>query len=138
MPVVELTKRFRFEASHVLRNPDWDDEKNYEVFGKCARPNGHGHNYELHVTLRGEVNDDDGMLFELKHFKELVNTHLIDKIDHFHLNYDVEFLDGVIPTAENLVVAFYNELTKVISPDLLYECRLLETENNWVVYRGEK
>jgi len=138
MPVVELTKRFRFEASHVLRNPDWDDEKNYEVFGKCARPNGHGHNYELHITLRGEVNEDDGMLFELKQFKELVNTSLIDKIDHFHLNYDVEFLDGVIPTAENLVVAFYNELTKVISPDLLYECRLLETENNWVVYRGEE
>lgn len=138
MPVVELTKRFRFEASHVLRNPDWGDEKNYEVFGKCARPNGHGHNYELHITIRGEVNEDDGMLFELKQFKELVNTYLIDKIDHFHLNYDVEFLDGVIPTAENLVVAFYNELTKVISPDLLYECRLLETENNWVVYRGEE
>jgi len=138
MPIVELTKRFRFEASHVLRNPDWDDEKNYEVFGKCARPNGHGHNYELHVTLKGEVNEDDGMLFELKQFKDLVNTYLIDKIDHFHLNYDVEFLDGVIPTAENLVVAFYNELAKVISPDLLYECRLLETENNWVMYRGEE
>lgn len=137
MPVVELTKRFRFEASHVLRNPEWEDEKNYEVFGKCARPNGHGHNYELHVTLRGEVHPDDGMLYELKQLKELVNTHLIEKVDHFHLNYDVDFLNGVIPTAENLCVAFYNELAKVISPDILYECKLLETENNWVVYRGE-
>lgn len=135
MPTVELTKRFRFEASHVLRNPKWDDGKNYEVFGKCARPNGHGHNYEMFVTLRGEINPDDGMLFELKQLKDLVNTHLVDKVDHFHLNHDVPFLRGIIPTAENLAVAFYNELEKVL-PEVLYEVRLLETENNWAVYRG--
>ncbi|MBS1271839.1 MAG: 6-carboxy-5,6,7,8-tetrahydropterin synthase [Candidatus Marinimicrobia bacterium] len=137
MPIVELTKRFRFEASHVLRNPDWDDEKNYEVFGKCARPNGHGHNYELFVTIRGEVNPDDGMLYELKQLKDLVNTHLIDKVDHFHLNHDVEFLDGIIPTAENLAIAFYEQLEHVL-PDVLHEVRLLETENNWAAYRGEE
>ncbi|MCF7804500.1 MAG: 6-carboxytetrahydropterin synthase [Candidatus Marinimicrobia bacterium] len=137
MPTVELTKRFRFESSHVLRNPAWDDEKNYAIFGKCARPNGHGHNYELYVTIRGEVNMDDGMLYELKQLKELVNTHLIDKVDHFHLNYDVDFLEGIIPTAENLAIAFYNQLESVL-PDILHEVRLLETENNWAVYRGEE
>ena len=137
MPTVELTKRFRFEASHVLRNPEWNDEKNYRVFGKCARPNGHGHNYEMHLTLRGEPNPEDGMLMELKELKDLVNTHLIEKVDHYHLNQDVEFLQGVIPTAENLCIAFYHQLEAVLPEGLLYEVRLLETENNWVVYRGE-
>lgn len=137
MPTVELTKRFRFEASHVLRNPEWNDEKNYRVFGKCARPNGHGHNYEIHLTLRGEPNPEDGMLMELKELKDLVNTHLIEKVDHYHLNQDVDFLHGVIPTAENLCIAFYHQLEEVLPEGLLYEIRLLETENNWVVYRGE-
>jgi 6-pyruvoyltetrahydropterin/6-carboxytetrahydropterin synthase len=137
MPIVELTKRFRFEASHVLRNPDWSDEKNYEIFGKCARPNGHGHNYEMFITIKGEVDIDDGMLYELKKFKDLVNAHLIEKVDHYHLNRDVKFLQGIIPTVENLAIAFYRELEKVLPSGLLYEVKLLETENNWAVYRGE-
>ena len=137
MPIVELTKRFRFEASHILRNPEWDDETNYRIFGKCARPNGHGHNYELHITLRGKVHDDDGMLYELKQLKTLVNDQLIEKVDHYHLNYDVEFLKDIIPTAENLAVAFYKQLQRLLPGGLLYEVRLLETGNNWVVYRGE-
>lgn len=137
MAIVELTKRFRFEASHVLRNPGWDDEKNYRIFGKCARPNGHGHNYELHVTIKGEIEPDEGMLYELKRFKELINEHLIEKVDHYHLNKDVPFLKNVIPTAENLAVAFYREIDNVLPEGLLSEVRLLETENNWVVYRGE-
>lgn len=137
MPVIELTKRFRFEASHVLRNPDWSDEKNDEVFGKCARPNGHGHNYELLITIRGNVNTDDGMLYELKKFKDLVNEHLIEKVDHYHLNKDVDFLTGIIPTAENLAIAFYRELESFLPSGLLHEVKLLETENNWAVYRGE-
>jgi 6-pyruvoyltetrahydropterin/6-carboxytetrahydropterin synthase len=137
MPIVELTKRFRFEASHVLRNPDWSDEKNYEIFGKCARPNGHGHNYEMFITIKGEVDIDDGMLYELKKFKDLVNAHLIEKVDHYHLNRDVKFLQGIIPTVENLAIVFYRELEKVLPSGLLYEVKLLETENNWAVYRGE-
>jgi len=138
MATVELTRRFRFEASHVLRNPEWSEEKNYEVFGKCARPNGHGHNYELHVTLRGEPNEEDGMLVELKELRDLVTRHLIEKVDHYHLNKDVDFLRGVIPTAENLCVEFYHQIDSVLPRGLLYEVRLLETENNWVVYRGEE
>ncbi|HKJ66441.1 MAG TPA: 6-carboxytetrahydropterin synthase [bacterium] len=137
MPLIELTRRFRFEASHVLRNPEWSDQKNYEVFGKCARPHGHGHNYELLVTLRGEVNEADGMLFELKSLKELVQERLIEKVDHYHLNKDVEFLQGIIPTAENLAISFYHELEKILPDNILYEVRLTETENNWAVYRGE-
>lgn len=137
MPVIELSKRFRFEASHVLRNPDWSEEKNYQVFGKCARPNGHGHNYELVVTLRGEVDPDTGMLMELKQLKELVNRQLIEKVDHYHLNLDVEFLKGVIPTAENLCIVFYRELEKVIPGDLLYKVQLQETKDNQAVYQGE-
>ena len=137
MPIIELTKRFRFESSHVLRNPNWSDDKNYEIFGKCARPNGHGHNYELLITIKGEVDTDDGMLYELKRFKDLVNEHLIEKVDHYHLNKDVEFLEGIIPTAENLAIAFYRELKTFLPSGLLYEVKLLETENNWAVYRGE-
>jgi len=136
MPQVELIKRFRFEASHVLRNPEWDDEKNYQVFGKCARPNGHGHNYELYITLRGSIDNDDGMLYELKSLKDLVNKHLIEKVDHFHLNKDVDFLQGIIPTAENLAVAFYHQIEPYLN-GLLYEVKIAETENNWAVYRGE-
>ncbi len=136
MPQVELIKRFRFEASHVLRNPEWDDEKNYKVFGKCARPNGHGHNYEMYITLRGPIDNDDGMLYELKSLKDLVNEHLIEKVDHFHLNKDVDFLQGIIPTAENLAVAFYYQLEPHLG-GLLYEVKIAETENNWAIYRGE-
>ncbi len=138
MPVIELTKRFRFEASHVLRNPEWNDDKNYEVFGKCARPNGHGHNYELLVTIKGEVNPEDGMLYELKNFKDLISEHLIEKVDHFHLNKDVDFLTGIIPTAENLAIAFYQQIDSVLPEGLLHQVKLLETENNWAVYRGER
>ncbi len=137
MPIIELTKRFCFEASHVLRNPEWSDEKNYKVFGKCARPNGHGHNYELLVTLKGEINKEDGMLFELKQLKDLIHAHLLDKVDHYHLNRDVEFLKGVIPTAENLAVVFYQQLSEIIPENLLYEVRVQETRDNWATYRGE-
>ncbi len=107
------------------------------MFGKCARPHGHGHNYELWVTLRGEVNEADGMLFELKSLKELVRERLIEKVDHYHLNKDVDFLQGIIPTAENLAMTFYHELEKILPDNILYEVKLTETENNWAVYRGE-
>jgi len=137
MAIIELSKRFRFEASHVLRNPDWSDEKNYRVFGKCARPNGHGHNYELLVILRGEVDPETGMLIELKQLKDLVNRHVIDQVDHYHLNLDVPFLNGIIPTAENLCIAFYRELEKVIPNDILCEVQLWETAENRAVYRGD-
>lgn len=137
MAIIELSKRFRFEASHVLRNPDWSEDKNYQVFGKCARPNGHGHNYELLVILRGEVDPETGMLIELKDLKDIVNRQVIDKVDHYHLNLDVPFLNGIIPTAENLCIAFYRELEKVIPNHMLYEVRLWETMDNQAVYRGE-
>lgn len=135
--MIYLTKRFTFSASHVLRNPNFSNEQNLETYGKCSWDNGHGHNYTLEVTVKGEVPEATGMIIDLKKLKEIVNKNLVDKLDHKHLNYDVDFLRGVIPTAENIALKIWDELQKFLPNNMLHEIKLWETENNWVVYRGE-
>ncbi|HDR05716.1 MAG TPA: 6-carboxytetrahydropterin synthase [Candidatus Marinimicrobia bacterium] len=135
--MIYLTKRFTFAASHVLRNPSFSNEQNLETYGKCSWDNGHGHNYTLEVTVKGEVPEATGMIIDLKELKSTVNKKLVDKLDHKHLNYDVDFLRGVIPTAENIALKVWDELQKFLPEDMLYEIKLWETENNWVVYRGQ-
>jgi 6-pyruvoyltetrahydropterin/6-carboxytetrahydropterin synthase len=135
--MIFLTKRVTFSASHVLRNPDFDDKTNLEVYGKCSRPHGHGHNYTLEVTVKGEIPEETGMVIDLKKLKKIINETVVDKMDHTFLNTDVDFLKGIIPTSENLIVLIWKELEKVLEPEMLYELKLWETENNWVVYRGE-
>ena len=132
-----VIRREVFCASHLLWNREFSDAKNVEVYDKCANPNGHGHNYVLEVTVAGEIKPGTGYMIDFKKLKQLVRTEIIDKIDHKHLNLDVDFLHNVIPTAENLAVVFWNILDPKITDGKLYAIRLRETENNVVEYRGE-
>lgn len=132
-----VTRRETFSASHRLHNPAFSDAKNLELFDKCSNPNGHGHNYVLEVTVVGEPHKGSGYVVDLKDLKQLIRQEVIEKVDHKHLNHDVDFLKGVIPTAENMARAFWRILHKKIRGGTLYSIRLRETENNSVEYRGE-
>lgn len=133
-----VTRRETFSASHRLYNPTWSDVKNLEVYDKCASPNGHGHNYELEVTVGGEIQKETGYVFDLKKLKNLIRREVIAKVDHKHLNVDVPFLAGVVPTAENIARAVWYLLEPHIGKGILYAVRLRETENNVAEYRGGK
>lgn len=135
--MVYLTRRTTFSASHRLWSEQLSESENYEVYEKCANPNGHGHNYVLEVTVRGTVDPRTGMVLNLTDMKRITNEQVINWVDHKHLNYDVPWLEGVIPTAEMLAIKFWERLEDGFSKGLLYEVRLHETENNSAVYRGE-
>jgi 6-pyruvoyltetrahydropterin/6-carboxytetrahydropterin synthase len=137
MPIMYITRREVFSASHRLWNPDLSEEQNIELFDKCANPNGHGHNFVLEVTIAGSVKDDSGYVVDLKKLKDLLRREVISKVDHKHLNHDVDFLQGIIPTSENIVRAIWQTLESKVTDARLYSVRLHETENNMVEYRGE-
>jgi len=134
--MIFITRKIEFSAGHRLFNPKFSDQKNEATFGLCNNPNGHGHNYVLEVTLSGEVCKDTGMVFDLKELKKLTQREIIDKVDHKNLNVDVEYLKGVIPTAENLAIKFWEILEPKITKGRLHEIKLYESERNYVVYRG--
>ena len=134
--MIYITRRLEFCASHRLYNPNFSDKKNTETFGLCNNPNGHGHNYVLEVTVKGEVNPETGMVLDLKVLKKIINEGIINKVDHKNLNVDVEFLKGVIPTAENLAIHFWNIIEPKIENGILHEVKLFESERNFVVYQG--
>lgn len=134
--MIYITRKLEFCASHRLYNPDYSDEKNAEVFGLCNNPNGHGHNYVMEVTVRGEVHPETGMVLDLKALKKLVNEEIILKVDHKNLNVDVPFLKDVIPTAENLAIQFWEVLESRLESGQLHEIKLYESERNFVIYRG--
>jgi len=135
--MVYVTRREIFSASHRLYNENFSDEKNDKVFGKCNNPNGHGHNYVLEVTVAGEVDPETGYVIDLKKLKRIIKDNVIKKVDHKHLNLDVKFMGGIIPTAENIAVAIWNELKDKIPSGKLYSVKLYETENNYAEYKGE-
>jgi 6-pyruvoyltetrahydropterin/6-carboxytetrahydropterin synthase len=135
--MVYLIRRATFSAAHRLWSNHLSDEENYTVYDKCANPNGHGHNYILEVTLRGEPDPRTGMVLNLTDMKRITNEQVIDWVDHKHLNYDVPWLEGVIPTVEMLAIKFWERLQRAFPAGLLYEVKLHETENNMAVYRGE-
>jgi 6-pyruvoyltetrahydropterin/6-carboxytetrahydropterin synthase len=137
MSKIYVTRREVFCASHRLWNPALSETENAEIYDKCANPNGHGHNYILEVTLVGEVNDKTGYTIDFKKLKGIVRGEIIEKVDHKHLNYDVDFLRDVIPTAENLARIFWRIIEPKIKEARLYSVSLRETENNVVEYRGE-
>ncbi|MCU0452308.1 MAG: 6-carboxytetrahydropterin synthase [Bacteroidetes bacterium] len=136
--MMTVTRRETFSASHRLYNPAFSDAQNEAVFDKCNNPNGHGHNYELEVTVEGPVHPDTGYVVDLKQLKEVIRREVIAKVDHKHLNHDVEFLRGVIPTAENIALAIWKVLAERIPSGQLVSVRLRETENNVVEVRGGK
>lgn len=135
--MVYLTRRVTFSASHRLWSKELSEEENYAIYDKCANPNGHGHNYALEVTVQGKPSSQTGMVINLTDLKKIVNEQIIDWVDHKHLNYDVPWLEGVIPTTEMLVIKFWERLEHSFPEGLLYEVRLHETENNIATYRGE-
>ncbi len=133
-----LTRRMHFCAAHRLFNPDFSDEKNNEIFGTCNNPNGHGHNYEVEVTVCGEPDPETGMIVDLKILKELIQAEIIDHLDHRYLNCDVPFMRDVIPTAENIAKVIWDRLAEKIPGGELFEIKLYETKNNFVIYRGNQ
>lgn len=136
--MVYLTRRATFSAAHRLWSSQLSDEENYALYEKCANPNGHGHNYVLEVTIRGVPDSRTGMILNLTDMKRITEEQVISSVDHKHLNYDVTWLEGIIPTAELLVVAFWKRLQRGFPEGMLYEVKLHETENNIAIYRGEE
>ncbi len=134
--MIYITRKLEFCASHRLFNPEFSDDKNAEVFGLCNNPNGHGHNYVMEVTIRGEVHPETGMVLDLKNLKKLVNEEIILQVDHKNLNVDVPFLKDLIPTAENLAIRFWEVLESKLEDGQLHEIKLYESERNFVIYRG--
>ena len=137
LPTVTVTRRLTFNAAHRVHNPELSDLENARLFGKCNNPNWHGHNYELEVSVRGDVEDKTGYVMDLARLKDLVTREVIEKVDHRNLNLDVDFMNNVIPTTENLAVGIWRILVKAIAPVQLVRIRLWESENNSVEYAGE-
>ena len=137
MGAMIVTARLTFSAAHRLHNPKFDAAWNRSTYDKCDNPRGHGHNYVIEVSIKGVIDEDTGMVIDLKKLKDIVRRMVIDQVDHRNLNEDVEFLRGVIPTAENLARSFWQQLVGAIDQGALQEIRLQETEKNSVVYRGE-
>lgn len=137
MATTYLTRRATFYASHRLHSPSLNLEENVRIFGKCNNPNGHGHNYVLEVTVCGEVNPKTGMVFSLSDLKKIIDEAVVQKVDHKNLNLDVPEFVNKNPTAEVMVVEFWNLLQKQLPTGLLFEVKLYETENNTATYRGE-
>ncbi len=139
MPLAYLTRRERFSAAHRLFQTQLTDEENFELYGQCSHPNWHGHNYELFVTVKGEVNPQTGYVLNLKTLSKILKEKVIDKLDHRNLNVDVDFLEGKIPSTENLAIAIWACIQtdiKALGAEL-HSIKVQESENNFVEYKGE-
>jgi 6-pyruvoyltetrahydropterin/6-carboxytetrahydropterin synthase len=135
--MIYLTRRETFSSSHRLYNPEFSSEVNNAIYGKCNNEHGHGHNFVLEVVVKGEINPRTGYVIDLKELKDIIHEYIIEKVDHRHLNYDVDFMKGIIPTTENFAVAIWNQLKDNIKSGKLCSVKLYETENNYVEYKGE-
>ncbi len=122
-----------FSAGHRIYNPAYDDKKNLEIFGTCANPSGHGHNYTLEVHVSGPVDGETGMILNLKELKKIIEEEIISRVDHRNLNIDVDFMKGVIPTTENLARKVFEILDRKIGGNLLASVVLWESPNNRVI-----
>ena len=139
--MVYITRIEHFNAAHKLYNPAWSREQNEAVFGKCANENWHGHNFELHVTIKGDPDPGTGFVYDVKRLSKIVQEHVIDKLDHKNLNMDVDFMQGKLASCETLVM----EIWKILEPKIktiskygvLHSVRLFETPRNYVEYFGE-
>jgi 6-pyruvoyltetrahydropterin/6-carboxytetrahydropterin synthase len=134
---VRLVSACHFAAAHRLYREDWDEEKNRRVFDKCNNPNGHGHTYGLEVTVEGEIDPETGYVMDFGHLKRTVDEAVTKRLDRRHLNFDVDFLSGVNPTAENIAAGIWKVLAPRVAPARLVRVTLHETDRNSVVYEGE-
>jgi 6-pyruvoyltetrahydropterin/6-carboxytetrahydropterin synthase len=135
--LMHITRKLHFNAAHRLYNESWSEEKNFEVFGKCANKNWHGHNFDLYVTVKGIPDPETGFVMDLKQLKLILERKVISKLDHSNLNLDVDFLNGVLPSIENLAYAIWNEVEQELPEAVELHCiKLYETENQCVEYFG--
>lgn len=134
---VTVSRKSHFNAAHRLNNPNWSEEKNNHVFGKCNNPNYHGHNYDYIVELTGEIDPETGYVFDLGELGNIMKTEIEDRFDHKNLNLDTKEFKNLNPTAENIVVVIYNILRNKIHPKYKLNIKLYETERNVAQYGGE-
>jgi len=133
---VTVSRKAHFNAAHKLFRPDWNDTKNKEVFGKCANENYHGHNYELIVSLTGEINQETGYVYDLGKLKNIIKTEVEDYLDHKNLNLDIDDFKSSNPSAENIAVLIYNRLIPHFDDNYKLKITLYETPRNFVEYSG--
>ena len=133
---VTVSRKAHFNAAHKLFRSDWTDEKNSEVFGKCSNKNFHGHNYELIVSLTGEIDNDTGYVYDLGKLKNIVKNEVEDYLDHKNLNLDIDDFKSKNPSAENIAVLIYNRLIKYFDDKYQLKITLYETPRNFVEYSG--
>ena len=136
--MIFVTRKMHFNAAHRVYQPNWSDEQNKACFGKCANSNWHGHNYDLFVTVKGEINPDTGFVVDLNWMKKIIEEHIIDVLDHKNLNLDVPFMKNKMASTEVLAVEIYNILQPLLAGDTysLHGIKLVETERNFVEYFG--
>lgn len=137
--MIYITRRERFNAAHKLFREEWSDEQNKEIFGKCSNPNWHGHNYELFVTVKGEINPETGFVIDLKELKSIITLYVTSELDHKNINLDVSFMKGKMASTEVLAVTIFDRLKIYVEEQgaQLHAIKLCETENNFVEYFGE-
>ncbi|HQO86229.1 MAG TPA: 6-carboxytetrahydropterin synthase [Bacteroidia bacterium] len=138
--MIYITRKERFNAAHKLYKPEWSEEKNREVFGKCSNPNWHGHNYVLFITVKGMPNPETGFVIDLKVLSQIVKENVIDPLDHKNINLDVKFMQGIMASTEMLAMQIWNQLHDAIRSQgaMLHVVKLYETENNFVEYFGNE
>ena len=140
MKTTYITRRETFNAAHKLWHPDWSEEKNEEVFGKCSNKNWHGHNFVLYVTVKGIPSLDTGFVINLKELSRILKKEVIESLDHKNLNLDVPFMEGILASTENLAIQIWDRILQPIADagGELAKIKLVETENNFVEYYGGK
>jgi 6-pyruvoyltetrahydropterin/6-carboxytetrahydropterin synthase len=140
MKTIYITRRETFNAAHKLWKPEWSEEQNDEVFGKCANKNWHGHNFQLYVTVKGVPNPDTGFVINLKTLSVIVREKVVEALDHKNLNLDVPFLQGIMASTENVAIAIWDLIEEDVRTNggELAKIKLIETENNFVEYYGGK
>jgi 6-pyruvoyltetrahydropterin/6-carboxytetrahydropterin synthase len=140
MKTVYITRRETFNAAHKLWRPEWSDEKNQEVFGKCSNHNWHGHNFQLYITVKGVPHPETGFVMNLKVLSVLIREHIIEALDHKNLNLDVPFLEEIMASTENMAIAIWDILDPLVQQHggEMAKIKLIETENNFVEYYGGK
>jgi 6-pyruvoyltetrahydropterin/6-carboxytetrahydropterin synthase len=136
--MIYLTRKAEFSASHYYHNPELTPEENQRVFGKCNNPNGHGHNYMLEVTVKGQVDQRSGFVVDLKHLKEIMGREVLDVLDHRFLNKEVAEFQHAIPTTENLAIGIWKRLEPKLDVAQLHRIRVYETPDLFVDYYGEE
>ncbi len=134
---ITVNRKAHFNAAHRLFKKEWDDDKNFKVFGKCSNPNFHGHNYELIVGLTGEIDPETGFLIDLNLLKEIINEEVELAFDHKNLNIEVLEFKNLNPTVENIAIVIWNKLKKRLGNEYLLTITLYETPRNFVVYSGD-